>query len=55
VEDSGEVGQLDAQQKEERTQRFIEFIEKRKVINLEDLSCEFNCATKDVVKKIETL
>ena len=37
---------------ENMLQQFIEFIEIRKVVLLEDLAAEFNMQTKDVVDRI---
>ena len=37
----------------ETAARFVSFIERRKVVMLEDLAAEFKLITKDVVAKIE--
>ena len=39
----------------ETAARFVSFIERRKVVMLEDLAAEFKLITKDVVAKIEDL
>ena len=38
-----------------KLQQFVDFIEIRKVVMLEDLAAEFNIQTKDVVDRIQRL
>ena len=54
IEDSGVEKESD-QDKEKGIVRFIEYIERRKVVLLEDLAAEFKMMTKEVIKKIEGL
>ena len=39
----------------EQEKKFVEFIERRKVVMLEDVAAEFKMMTKEVVDRIETL
>ena len=55
VDETGEIGVITAEDREEKTKKFIQFVEKKKVVMLEELAAEFNMQTKDVVKKIELL
>jgi hypothetical protein len=51
VEEVGDNQQDDAEY-ENKLQQFIEYIEIRKVVMLEDVAAEFNLQTKDVVDRI---
>ena len=54
VEETG-VQEEDDAEYENKLAKFVEFIELRKVVMLEDLAAEFGMQTKDVVDRIEKL
>ena len=54
VEETGQDAAQDLDE-EKKTKRMIEFIERRKVVMLEDVAAEFKMLTKDVVSRIEQL
>ena len=54
VEEVGEAAEDDADHENKLT-RFIEYIEKRKVVMMEDVAAEFKMMTQDVVQRIESL
>ena len=54
VEESGQAA-VSEQDKEAFNQRFVEFIERRKVVMLEDIAAEFKILTKEVIQRIEQL
>ena len=54
VEETGLESQIDGDETQ-KEQRMIEFIERRKVVMLEDVAAEFKMLTKEVVSKIEQL
>lgn len=54
VEEVGEEAEDDADY-ENKLQGFIDYIERRKVVMLEDVAAEFKMQTKDVVQRIESL
>ena len=54
VEEAGEAAE-DEKEHENKLQIFIDYIEMRKVVMLEDIAAEFKMETKDVVQRIEAL
>ena len=55
VEETGEIQIADELGKAEIDEKFVNFIQLRKVVMLEDLAAEFKMLTKEVVAKIEQL
>ena len=54
VEESGEQAE-DDKDHENKLQQFVDYIEVRKTVMLEDVAAEFKMQTKDVVSRIEAL
>ena len=54
VEEAGEAAEDDKDHENQLT-RFIDYIERRKVVMLEDVAAEFKIMTQDVVARIEQL
>ena len=48
-------GEEDDADYENKLQQFIDYIQRRKVVMLEDVAAEFKLQTKDVVSRIESL
>jgi DDRGK domain-containing protein 1 len=55
VEDTGSVEQLTAEESQGLLQQFVDYIEQRKVVELDELAAEFSLKTAEVVERIKQL